>query len=208
MPIPESAAASRRLCQQRESPFRRRRLVRPEWDSSTSGHNTGWTSGGWGPYDAYATINGAYWQKAAFADTGAGSGVAVTLTGNPTITSRYFSLWLDMPAPNSARSGYELRFTETGTSVYEVALSKWQAGTKTHVGHQNGLLVPDREQVRAGGEGWDCVGVDQHRFGIHPAPLGRRQHLREWLYGHRGRRQHHSPDQLQRRSAAAVLGLR
>ena len=47
-----------------------------------------------------------------------------------------------MPAPNSARSGYELRFTETGTSVYEVTLSKWQAGTKTALAAKSGYSFP------------------------------------------------------------------
>jgi hypothetical protein len=33
------------------------------WANSTSGHKTGTdTTGGWGSYDAYPTINGAYWS--------------------------------------------------------------------------------------------------------------------------------------------------
>lgn len=101
------------------------------WDNSGSGHSTGRVESGWGPYDAFSTINGAYWQKATFADTGAGDAVAATLTARPANTSRYFSIWLDAPTPATAHSGYELRFTETSSSVYEVALLKWQAGTKT-----------------------------------------------------------------------------
>jgi Ca2+-binding RTX toxin-like protein len=108
------------------------------WDNSTSGHNTGQVSGGWGPYDAYATINGAFWQKATVPDTGSGSAVAATLTGNPTIASRYFSLWLDMPNPGSARSGYELRLTETSSNVYEVAISRWQSGERTVLASKTG----------------------------------------------------------------------
>jgi Ca2+-binding RTX toxin-like protein len=101
------------------------------WDNSTSGHNTGWVSGGWGPWDAHPTVNGAYWQKATFADTGSGAAVAATLNGNATIAGRHFALLLNMPAPGTAKAGYEVRFTETSGSVYEVSLSKWQAGTKT-----------------------------------------------------------------------------
>jgi hypothetical protein len=101
------------------------------WDNSGSGHNTGRVEGGWGPYDAYSAINGAYWTKASFADTGAGDAVSALLYAKPNGTSRYFSLWLDMPTPASAHTGYELRFTETSSGVYEVALCKWQAGTKT-----------------------------------------------------------------------------
>jgi len=112
------------------------------WDNSTSGHNTGRVEGGWGPYDAYSTINGAYWQKASVADSGAGDAVAAKLAGNPTIASRYFSLWLNAPSPASARSGYELRFTETSSNVYEVALSKWQSGVKTALASKAGYSFP------------------------------------------------------------------
>jgi subtilisin family serine protease/sugar lactone lactonase YvrE len=116
------------------------------WDNSTSGHNTGRVSGGWGPYDAYPTINGAYWTKATFPDTGAGVGAAATLFANPAIASRYFSLWLDMPTPASARTGYELRFTEASSGVYEVALSKWQAGVKTVLASKASYSLPTGSQ--------------------------------------------------------------
>jgi hypothetical protein len=129
------------------------------WDNSTSGHNTGWVSGGWGPYDAYPTINGAYWQKTSFADSGAGDAVAALLYGNPTIASRYFSLWLNAPTPGSARSGYELRFTETSMNIYEVALSRWQSGTRTVLASKLGYSFPVGSQfalVDKGGtvSGW------------------------------------------------------
>jgi len=108
------------------------------WDNSSSGHNTGRVSGGWGPFDAYATVNGAYWTKATSPDTGAGIGAAALLFARPGGTSRYFSLWLDMPSPASAKTGYELRFTETASNVYEVTLAKWQAGSKTTLGTKTG----------------------------------------------------------------------
>jgi hypothetical protein len=123
------------------------------WDTSTSGHNTGQVSGGWGPYDAYSTINGASWQKASFADSGAGDAVAVLLYGNPTIASRYFSLWLNAPSPASARSGYELRFTETSASVYEVTLSRWQSGTKTVLASSAGYSFPKGSQFALADKG-------------------------------------------------------
>jgi len=101
------------------------------WANGTSGHNTGRVSGGWGPNDAYPTINGAYWNKTTFADEGPGTAVAATLTAKPANLSRYFSLWLDMPKPGSERSGYELRFTEVSSEGYEVVLARWKSGTKT-----------------------------------------------------------------------------
>lgn len=107
------------------------------WDNGGSGNNTGRVLGGWGPYDAYSAVNGAYWTKAGVPDTGAGVGVAATLTTVPT-TSRYFSLGLDMPSPSSAHTGYELRFTQTGSGVYEVLLCKWQSGSKTTLASKTG----------------------------------------------------------------------
>ena len=108
------------------------------WDNGTSGHNTGQVESGWGPYDAYSTINGAYWQKTSFADTGSGDAVAAKLSKNPEIESRYFALWLNMPNPASARSGYEVRFKETSSGVYEVNLAKWASGTETVLASKSG----------------------------------------------------------------------
>jgi Ca2+-binding RTX toxin-like protein len=113
-----------------------------QWAGSVSGYSTGRVANGWGPYDAFPTINGAYWQPASFADTGAGNAVAAKLTGNATITERHFSLWLDMPTPQSARSGYELRFTETASGVYSVVLSRWQAGAQTVLATKTGYPLP------------------------------------------------------------------
>jgi hypothetical protein len=103
------------------------------WANGGAGKNTGQTVGafGWSPYDAYPTINGAYWTKATMPDTGAGVGVAATLMFRSFAAGRYFSLWLDMPSPATTRTGYELRFTETTSGVYDVTVAKWQAGTKT-----------------------------------------------------------------------------
>jgi Ca2+-binding RTX toxin-like protein len=95
------------------------------------GGNTGQVQDGWGPFDPFPTVNGAFWQRAAFADTGAGAAVAATLLDQPTLAGRHFSLWLHMPDPASARSGYELRFTESSAGSYDVELSRWEGGTRT-----------------------------------------------------------------------------
>lgn len=112
------------------------------WDNSTSGANTGRVSGGWGPSNAYPTINGAYWTVNTMPDTGAGVGETATLTARPAGVGRYFSLWIDMPSPSSAQTGYELRFTETSTNIYEATLSKWQAGTKTSLAAKASYSLP------------------------------------------------------------------
>ena len=112
---------------------------------------------------AFPSVNGASWQKASFADSGAGDAVIATQKQNPTITERYFSLWLDMPNPGSTKSGYELRFTETSALVYEVSLSKWEAGTKIALGSKTGYSLPLGSEfalVRKGGlvQAWTKTG--------------------------------------------------
>ena len=120
------------------------------WANGSSGKNTGQTFGafGWVAYDAYPTINGAHWTKASMPDTGAGVGVAATLFYRSFVAAgRYFSLWLDMPSPGSARTGYELRFTETSSAVYDVTLSKWQAGAQTLLATKTGCSFAAGNQL-------------------------------------------------------------
>jgi hypothetical protein len=102
------------------------------WDTSSDGHNTGLDStSGWSPYDTFSTVNGAYWTPATFNDS-SGDAASVTLSTSPGISERYVSLWLDMPSPASAKTGYQLRWTMTSTAnVYSVTLAKWSAGTQT-----------------------------------------------------------------------------
>jgi Ca2+-binding RTX toxin-like protein len=135
------------------------------WDTSASGHNTGWVSNGWGPYDAYSTVNGAYWQKWTSADNGAGDAVSARLTSSPSGLSRYFSLWLNAPSPGSAKSGYELRFTYVSTNTYEVTLSKWVSGAKTVLGTAANYSFPTENElalVKKGGtvSAWTNTGSD------------------------------------------------
>jgi hypothetical protein len=88
-----------------------------------------------------------YWQKTSFADTGAGDSVAATLTTNPQNTSRYFSLWLNMPNPGSARSGYQLKFLETSSGVYTVTLAKWASGTETVLASKTSYSFATKSQL-------------------------------------------------------------
>lgn len=115
------------------------------WDYA-SANRTGQVvaSEGWGPYDAFEVteaINGAYWTKATFADTGSGDAVAATLKVRPGLQNRHFELLLNMPNPASARSGYELRFTEPtgGSGTYTVTLAKWTNGTPTTLAIQTNV---------------------------------------------------------------------
>jgi hypothetical protein len=96
------------------------------------------TSGGWGPLSAYPAVNGAYWNAARYADEGSGAAVAGTLSVSPGSNERWFSLWLSMPEPEGAQSGYELRFTQTAANTYTVTLAKWVRGTRTTLATESG----------------------------------------------------------------------
>ncbi|HMJ03453.1 MAG TPA: hypothetical protein VK506_10955 [Conexibacter sp.] len=114
------------------------------WTQLSWASHPGWVSGsgtfgGWGPWEAFPTVHGAYWNPTTYGDGGSGAAVAATLSVSPELTERWFSLWLDMPEPGRAQSGYELRFTQTATAnTYDVTLSKWVSGTRTVLARQSG----------------------------------------------------------------------
>jgi len=115
------------------------------WATNTSGHATGQdTTTGWGPYDAFFSgSNGAYWNPSTFSDA-SGSAAAITMQAYPEIAERYISLWLDMPSPGSAKSGYELRWTlNSNLTTYTVKLSKWAAGTQTVLASNAEVSIPN-----------------------------------------------------------------
>jgi hypothetical protein len=95
--------------------------------------------GGWGPTEAAA--NGAYFAPN-LTDTGAGVATVATMAANPGATGR-FSLWLDMPAPATAKTGYELRFQATAANVYTVSLKKWTAGVEATLATKAGYSFPN-----------------------------------------------------------------
>jgi hypothetical protein len=113
------------------------------WASSTTGHSTGRdTTTGWGPYDAFATVNGAFWNPAAFSDK-TGNAAAITMQTGPGGSERYVGLWLNMPNPGSAKTGYQLRWiVNSTTSTYTVTLSKWSAGIQTVLAANPSVSIP------------------------------------------------------------------
>jgi Ca2+-binding RTX toxin-like protein len=128
--------------------------------TSTSNFNAlwstlGWVSGqkgwdyatGWGPIEAFPVAHGASYSKSIAASSN-GLAVAATLNEPPTISERYFSLWLAMPSPGAAlRAGYELRFTETATAnVYDVTLSSWNGGSKALLAQKAAFNLPAKSQ--------------------------------------------------------------
>jgi RHS repeat-associated protein len=112
------------------------------WDNSTSGHNTGRdTTSGWGPYDAYSVINGAYWNPSTLNDK-TGNAASITMQTSPGSENRYLALWLDMSSPGSAKTGYQLRWTvNPGGSTYTVKLSKWSAGSETMLASNSSVTI-------------------------------------------------------------------
>lgn len=136
------------------------------WDNSTTGYNTGRLSGGWGPWNTYPTVNGAYWTVANVPDTGSGVAAVATLTARPASSAgRYFALDLDMGTPATAHSGYEMKLIETSANVYEIKLGKWLTGSWTSLATKTGNSFPVGSQfaiVDKGGtvSGWTKTGSE------------------------------------------------
>ncbi len=99
------------------------------------------TSTGWGPSNAYGTgTNGAYWTPRTFTDD---SAAAITMQTSPGGEDRWISLWLNMPNPGAAKSGYELRWAvePAGFSGYNVKLIKWVNGAETVLASSKGVAI-------------------------------------------------------------------
>lgn len=98
----------------------------------------------WHGYGSNNNLAGAYWNGATFSDASAGLLVSATVGSGSTASGEYMAVWLDMPSPGSARSGYEARFTGTNgsASAYKVELSKWVSGTRTVLGTKEGFSLP------------------------------------------------------------------
>jgi beta-mannanase len=99
---------------------------------------------GWGPVSAFTTgPAGAYWATAPEGSGKTGVAAGLTLNASPEITERYVSVWLDMPNPGTAKSGYELRWTlVSGLNTYSVKLSKWVAGSETVLASSSAVSIP------------------------------------------------------------------
>ncbi len=109
------------------------------WASGTKAGRD--TTSGWGPKDASPTVNGAYWNPTDYSDS-TGSGAALTMQTAPSAEGNYLSLWLDMPDPDAAKSGYQLQWTlNKGLTTYTVTLNKWVAGTPTELAKNTSVTI-------------------------------------------------------------------
>jgi DNA-binding beta-propeller fold protein YncE len=113
----------------------------------------GWIKGNTGEvglsgWEVAGPDSGALWNSNVSTDSGAGSAVSVELDNLPDV-SGYFALDLDIPQNSSVQSGYEARFTQTSwifseedaIGVFDVTLSKWQAGVKTTLASKTGFKM-------------------------------------------------------------------
>lgn len=80
-------------------------------------------------------LSGAYWTPASFGEGSEGDAVSV----EEQILSHwnaYQSIWLNMPSPGGAKSGYEIRWSELheGEGRTVLTLSKWTSGVQTILG--------------------------------------------------------------------------
>jgi hypothetical protein len=121
-------------------------LANGKWTKTSWAEEIG---GSWsGSYHGYGAngshLAGAYWNGTTFSDIYSGLLVSATVGTGSTGSGEYMALWLCMPSPGSARSGYEARFTGTNglASGYKVELSKWVAGTRTVLGTKEGFTLP------------------------------------------------------------------
>ena len=122
-----------------ESPLANGKWMKFPWATEIGGSYTGSFHG----YGSSGGVAGAYWNGASFSPGRDGLAVAATVGTGSTPVGQYAALWLDMQSPLSARSGYEARFTGTGsTSVYKAELSKWSSGTRTVLATQENVSLP------------------------------------------------------------------
>lgn len=90
------------------------------------------TASGWSPYDVHPTVNGAYWKSATYSDVAAGDAVALTMQTAPGAVGHQVGIWLNMPEPGVAKSGYQLRWEAQATAnTYTLKLAKWVGGVET-----------------------------------------------------------------------------
>jgi Ca2+-binding RTX toxin-like protein/streptogramin lyase len=119
-------------------------LATGKWSkSSWAGEIGGAWMGGYRGYGSNGGLAGAYWNSTSLSDAGETLLVAGKVgTGSPE-GGEYLALWLDMPSPGSARSGYEARFTGVNGSAsnYKVELARWVSNTRTVLASTSGFSL-------------------------------------------------------------------
>jgi RHS repeat-associated protein len=95
-------------------------------------------------YSSSSGLSAAYWNQKTFSEGQGGDFVAATVGTGSASAGQYLGLWLNMPTPGSARSGYEARFEGVNGSAsnYKVQLSKWVAATRIVLATKEGFSLP------------------------------------------------------------------
>jgi hypothetical protein len=91
------------------------------------------TGTGWHPTGAAPLVAGAYWTPASFSGLDA---VEATIAATPGSAGSYGALWLNMPSPATAKTGFQLSWTYVepaaeSKSLYTFTFASWSAGVKT-----------------------------------------------------------------------------
>jgi RHS repeat-associated protein len=90
------------------------------------------TTEGWGAYDPFSTANGAYWANGTLSDAEGWDAATLTMNKKPNALNHRTTVWLNMPSPGTAKSGYALGLVmNLDTTTYTLNLEKWVSGTKT-----------------------------------------------------------------------------
>ena len=112
-----------------------------QWANGTNRTGTA-TTEGWRSLDAFPAIDGAYWTPSQFSGDGAGDAVSITMQAGPGSKERYVAVWLNMPEPSKAKSGYQLSWTAEGEAgKYEIAISRFNVGTRTLLVTKGGVGI-------------------------------------------------------------------
>lgn len=119
-------------------------LATGKWSKSAwAGEIGGAWMGAYRGYGANSGLAGAYWNPTIFSD-GEGTALVAGTVGTGSVpTGQYLALHLNMPNPASVRTGYEARFTGTGSATnYTVELAKWVSGVRSVLASTAGFSLP------------------------------------------------------------------
>jgi hypothetical protein len=123
-----------------EVPLQNGKWTKSQWAGEIGGS---WTNGTYHGYGSSSVLAGAYWNGATFNDSKDAVLVGATVGTGSVTSGQYGALWLNAPSPGTTRSGYEARFTGTGSaSAYKVEISKWASGTRTVLATKEGVALP------------------------------------------------------------------
>jgi tripartite motif-containing protein 71 len=101
------------------------------------------TTEGWSPSSTFPAVDGAYWKYRQLSDlAGGGEAVSVAKEGSPGSSEQMGAIWLDMPEPSSAQTGYRLAWFQNAEGTYTLKLGKFEAGVEKSLGEKKGLSIP------------------------------------------------------------------